>query len=40
MKDNFKSLGITRWLVKNLSAISITTPKPIQSLTIPKILEG
>ncbi len=37
---DFKSLGVSKWLIDALNAISIYEPSDIQSACIPAILEG
>ncbi|QLL30274.1 hypothetical protein HG536_0A00910 [Torulaspora globosa] len=39
-KNNFKSLGLPRWLVDSLMAMKITQPTQIQKACIPPILKG
>ncbi|SMN22378.1 similar to Saccharomyces cerevisiae YHR169W DBP8 ATPase, putative RNA helicase of the DEAD-box family [Maudiozyma saulgeensis] len=38
--SNFKTLGLSKWLVESLTAMKITQPTEIQKHCIPKILEG
>lgn len=39
-KVSFASLGLSDWLVGQLSAVGIKEPTPVQSNCIPPILEG
>ena len=38
--SNFKSLGLSKWLVESLNAMKITQPTEIQKHCIPEILKG
>ncbi|GMG21917.1 unnamed protein product [Ambrosiozyma monospora] len=40
MSNDFKALGLPKWLCEALSAMRITTPTAIQKATIPEILKG
>lgn len=39
-KQNFRQLGLSKWLVESLDAMRIRTPTAIQSGCIPEILKG
>jgi ATP-dependent RNA helicase DDX49/DBP8 len=40
MEKAFKDLKVDNWLCKNLSAVGISKPTPIQSETLPHSLAG
>lgn len=40
VQDSFKSLGLADWLVRQLVAVGIKEPTPVQTNCIPPILEG
>lgn len=37
---DFRSIGITSWLVKQLDELNLRCPTPVQINCIPKILQG
>ena len=39
-KAKFSDLGLSKWLIQNLSKVNIKNPTQIQKETIPLILKG
>ena len=38
--STFKELGVSSWILRQLSCLGISTPSPVQANCIPPILEG